>query len=322
MTRRSSFFLTVTSTLVCVAIPALAQEPQAPPAADVPAQAPAPATPPSPSPPQRSAPSVVGNDITVTVTETGGLPDDEARTVARLLHSELVKQRAAPGSYALELGKLGSKTLCTLVQMSSLQKSELLLTGIDEIVVAAPRLVESLRLSRPVEQTATPENVVRQEVRPPLAKATTPGFYLGLSGLTALGAPIAGSGGFELGLKFRHKQLELGLHGRAGGLGSSDSSTSYVGLDIGASYNILRGEHSPFVGGGFGFNYFNVGREFSSADGAGLGAHAVVGASLFRTSHVGAAAFLRADVPFYQLEDGSDRLYVVPLSLNVGLVFQ
>lgn len=325
MSKSASLRLVFTLFGLGLATPAHAQDPQPP------------TVTPAPAPPVHSAPSVVGNDITVTVTEYGELPAEEARTVARILHSELVKQHSATGSYALELGKLGGKTLCTLVQISTLRKSELLLVGIDEITVAAPRLVEALRMSRPIEQTVTTENVVRQEVRPTLIKATTPGFYLGLSGMTALGAPAAGSGGFELGLKFRHKQIELGLHGRAGGLGSSDTGTSYVGLDLGANYNLLPGEFSPFVGGGFGFNYFNVGRENpagdSSLDGSGLGAHVNLGVSLFRTSHVGAAAFLRADLPFYQLkgerivnevtyERVDSRLYVVPLSLNIGLNFQ
>ncbi|HEX3346350.1 MAG TPA: hypothetical protein VHS09_17320, partial [Polyangiaceae bacterium] len=73
-------------------------------------------------------------------------------------------------------------------------------------------------------------------------------------------------------------------------------------------------------------------------DGSGFGAYGELGLAFMRSSHVGGVLSLRADVPMFSLVQSSggsydyvtetesttstSSMYLVPISLNVGLSFQ
>jgi hypothetical protein len=112
------------------------------------------------------------------------------------------------------------------------------------------------------------------------------------------------------------------MHGRAGGIGSGDQKMGLASLDVGGRLYLTSGELAPFVGAGLGLSYFQIHREGEpSPDGSGFGAFGEVGVELLRTHSVAMGAFLRGDAPFYSLEAAHVKTYVVPVSLNLALLF-
>jgi outer membrane protein W len=93
---------------------------------------------------------------------------------------------------------------------------------------------------------------------------------------------------------------------------------------------------APFIGAGLMFAYFQANQENApSFNGSGFGGYGEVGVGFMRASRVGAVVNLRADVPMFSLQQSmndytglggyttaSSSVYVVPVSLNVGLAFQ
>lgn len=332
------------ATFATLAMPAVAhaEEPAPPPPASA---LPAPAAAPAPS---TTAPVVVGA-YTCAVGEHAGVDESDARTTTDVLCHELASKGAAAGAYEVRFGRLGQRILLVLAEQASREDRRLLLQSLEEVPVAAPRLVEALVQRKSLEQTQTVDNVVSAEARARKAKPIEGGAYLGIIGATAAGAAPGASAGVDVGIVFRSGRAAFGGHGRAGGIGSADNKLSFVGIDLGARYHLGDGDIAPFVGAGLGFSYFNVsgaratvGRPSTALSGSGLGAVAEAGLELFRSSHVGLSTSVRADLPFFVAKtSGSEPYYyasgassgassggtapvsryVVPISLNLGLSF-
>jgi hypothetical protein len=263
--------------------------------------------------------------------EHGGVDDDEARTGVDVVCAELAKQRAPEGEYEIRFGKLGSRQIFTLVQRSTGEERQLAITGMDEILVAAPRVVTALSKSSNVAATSDVANVTQSEARTPPLKPAAKSFTMGIAGTTAAGVDFGLSGGVSMRLAFRFAQTAVVMDGRAGGIGSGDNELGYADVGVGGRYYLSNEDVSPFVAGGLALSYFqaNRGNGEITLSGSGLGAYAEVGVELFRTTRNGFVALLRADFPTFSLKGTeyefngpvSDSRYVVPLSLDIGLVF-
>ncbi len=320
------------SSLLVLASLALA----APAAADEAAPLPAPAPPPSAV--TTSVPGCV-------LGAHDGVDEADARTTADIVCHELVRHDAG-GQHEVRLGKLGGKTLVVLASRdgSAYDERRVLVQSAEEIPVAAPRLVDALVLHKNLDDTVQFDNVLQGEARAPKVKPGSMGFDGGLFGATTLGGGGAGaSGGIDLGLLYRSEHFGLAAHGRAGGIGSTDNKLGLASLDIGGRLYLSNGDTAPFLGTGVVLGYYQLNRkDEGDLSGSGFGAYAQMGVELLRTHHAAFSASIRADLPFYALKASeqtsiaydqasgayatrvtspSQTAYVIPLSLNVGLVF-
>jgi hypothetical protein len=309
------------------------------------AQEPAPPLPPPAAPPMvaESAPRedtlTVAGGYTCVVGEHAGIDRDDARTSADVLCHALAAHGAHPGVYDIRIGKLGGKLLLVVTERATNDERRVFIQGVEEVPVASERLVAGLVEHKSLEQTESVDNVVSSESRTPKQKTVQPGVILGLTGQSAVGGPTTASGGIEIDMQFRLKSLALLGQGRAGGIGSSDNKLGYASLGVGVRYFLTDSDVAPFIGGGLMFAYFQANEGNSPAfDGSGFGAYGELGLAFMRSSHVGGVVNLRADVPMFSLvqsagdtydyatssynQTATSSMYLVPLSLNVGLSFQ
>lgn len=312
------------ASVLFVSSTARAQGPSAAPAA-----APAPAVTVQPEPGQAaaSAPSPAAVPITATCTlgEHPGVSDAEARTAADVVCHELAKARATNTEHEVRFGTLGGKTLVTVASRSgnSYDERRTFLAGIDEINVAAPRLVTSLVEGKPLEDTRSVDNVLASETRQAKVQNGQVGFDGGFFGTTALGAAAGASGGIDLGLLYRAGNFGFSSHGRAGGIGSASTKVGLATIDVGGRWYMTNGDIAPFLGAGLGLAYVALSHDHGGDDlsGSGFAAHAAVGIELMRTHHTAASISARVDAPLFALKGYGESQYVMPASLNVGLLF-
>jgi hypothetical protein len=104
---------------------------------------------------------------------------------------------------------------------------------------------------------------------------------------------------------------------RLGGVGSTDTKLARGDLGLGAQAYLGDGDVAAFIGGGVDLGYMMLVDTYAERTGSGFGAYTELGVEFMRTHRTGAFAALRADIPFYALEDNGP--YVAALSLSVGL---
>ncbi len=293
--------------------------------------------------PALSVTSMAGSaQYTCVVGDHEGIEDAEARTGADVVCAELAKQRAPAGEYEVRFGALGARQIVTLVQRSTGEERQMPITGMEEILVAAPRIVAALTKSSSLAKTTDVENVAQAEARTPQLKPSAKSFALGIAGTSAVGVSPGISGGVGMRLAFRFAQAAVVMDGRAGGIGSGDDKLGYADLGVGGRYYFSNEDISPFVAGGLELAYFqaNRGNGDFNLTGSGMGAYAEAGVEVFRTTRNGLLAMLRADFPTFPLKGTgdspsvvdtnggtvsfvvpSDSRYVVPISLEIGIVF-
>lgn len=308
---------------VVTSLPAFAQE--------APTQGPESAPPnvvaPAPGQAAASAPSSAAVPITATCSlgDHPGIEDDEAQTAADVLCHELAKLRATTTQHEVRFGKLGGKVLVTIASRSgnTYDERRSLLTSMDELPVAAPRLASALENGQSVEETRNVDNVLATETRTPKVQRGQMGFDGGIFGMTSIGASAGGSAGVNLGLLYRAGSFGVSSQGRAGGIGSSDAKIGLASLDIGARYYLSDAEVAPFVGAGLELAYFDLSRSNGAGiDGSGLAGFGQLGMEFLRSHHAALSTSLRVDAPFFELGSGPQARYVLPISLNIGIMFR
>lgn len=308
---------------------------------------------PAPGQAAAAAPSTTPIQITATCSlgERNGVDEAEAKTAADLVCHELAKNKATNTNHEVRFGKLGGRTLVVLAARNGNEYNEArtFVNGLDEMEQAGPRLVSSLLEGKTMEQTRTVDNVLTNEQRAPKQAGGSPMALLAMYGGSSIGTTSSPSAGFDVGIGYRAGHFGIGADGRAGGIGSGSTKLTNASLDVGGKLYLSDGDISPFVGGGFEVCYF--GRMAASTDtlgkldGSGAGAFATVGLEALRAHHIGLLLSARIDMPFFNLE--GERLgplttttspyggtpyqtrgpsqpveaYVMPISLNVGLVF-
>jgi hypothetical protein len=293
-----------------------------------------------PAPGQAAAAAPAQEAIPITATcvlgEHHGVEEAEAKTAADIVCHELARRGATNTQHEVRFGKLGSRTMVTLASRNgnAYDERRTFVTGLDEINVAGPRLADALATGKPLEETRTVDNVLAAETTTSKVQRGSSAFDGGIFGMTAANTSGGTSAGFELGFTYRAGALGIGAHGRAGGIGSSTDKLSTASIDLGGRLYLSSGDFAPYFSTGLGLSHFNLKRAGeSNLEGSGFGAFAAFGIEMLRTHHVGVMASLRADLPFYQLQ-GTDYLqvgrgsssqkvadYVVPVSLNLGMMF-
>lgn len=281
---------------------------------------------PAPGQAAAAAPSPAPVPITATCTlgDHPGITEDEARTAADVVCHELAKQRATNTAHEVRFGKLGGKTLITVASRSgnAYDERRTLLTGMDELPDAAPRLAGALSDGRSLEETKNVDNVLSSEARQPKVQRGQMGFDAALFGMTSMGQSSGASGGIELGLVYRAGNWGVTSRGRAGGIGSDKDKIGTASLDVGGRAYLSSGETAPFLGAGVELIYLDLtSSKGPDVEGSGIGAFGEIGVEMLRTHHTALTASVRVDAPFFGLSSYSASQYVAPASLNVGMLF-
>ena len=279
-----------------------------------------------------------------------GIPESDAQTAALLVCDELRKQGisvtdpvyeapASANAYRVVLRRLGEKIIVRLSQEKPvgtiITERQLTLANIEEMIPAAPRLVNALVHNKPIDDTVDMETVTEQEARE-LRKISGESMWnLGILGTFVPGTDIAGEPGFELGWSYETPAYAVGTEYRISGSDGDEDSDDFFfsGWSIGGRYFFNKRNISPYVGGGF--SIINVSYEakekkpernqpsFSSDpwgyddydedSDSGLGAYGVAGIEALRLTESRLKLELRIDRPFFTL-DSQD---IMPITFGI-----
>ena len=276
------------------------------------------------------------------VGEHSGFPEADARTAALLVCGELNKQGIAVGEpvfrapdsggiYRLGLHRLGQKILVRLSHEypagSVVVERQIQLGNIEEMISAAPRLVDALVNRKSLAATVDMESVVEQEAR---RHRKIPGesfWDIGLLGTFALitDADMIGKPGYSLGWFHETPSYAVGTaFWGAGGEDDEGDSFHFFSWGIGGRYFFNKQNFSPYTGVGFSHvwsGYEQGGRirgTGGTSNGNGLGGYVVGGIEAMRLTSVRLKLELRVDRPFFQLETRD----VMPVTLGVSFSFR
>ena len=258
-----------------------------------------------------------------------GFPEADARTAALLLCDELRKQGISVGEpvyrapdsasvYRVGLHRLGQKVLVRLSRENPigtvLIERQLQLANIEEMIPAAPRLVDALVHRKSLASTVDVESVVEQEARMLRKIPIQTSGEIGIFGIYGLGT--GEDVGVKPGLKIAGSYerppyavaFEFAFAGKVEVDGEEIESVEFGFLGLGGRYFFNKQNFSPYVGGGFTYI-------ISKGWGSSLGGYAVGGIEALRLSHYGFKLELRVDKPFSELPTRH-----VPVSLGVSII--
>lgn len=261
-------------------------------------------------------------DARCALASSAGIDPVDAQTAAELVCNEVGDH---PGRFRVRIARLEHKVVLTLTRGEGDAATErhLVLSGLDEVPTAAPRLVEALGEEKPVVETQTVDNIVGEEARKPKKKPGEIHAWLGVVTTTALRSEMATRGGVELGLSIGNTSTVFVVNARL--VGESFAQPLAVAATI-FSLGLLYDEHRKPVEGAFGTGAIGVRQYLGSGDvgpfaGAGLGigylamehpsgAHvsgsgvlpyAELGVDVLRTNMMGGTIGLRLDVPTFSM---------------------
>ena len=272
-----------------------------------------------------------------------GILDSDAQTAALLVCDELRKQGisvsdpvfetsapAAANAYRLVLRRLGERVIVRLSHESPIgtiiAERQLTLANIEEMIPAAPRLVDALVHNKPIDDTVDMETVTEQEARE-LRKISGESLWnLGIFGTFIPGTSIGAEPGYEWGWSYQTPSYAVGTEFRGSGSDGDEDSDDFslFSWSIGGRYFFNKRNISPYVGGGFSIINISYAETvetpvrnqspFSSNDwwydddwgydddsDSGLGAYGVAGVEALRLTESRLKLELRIDRPFFSL---------------------
>ena len=156
-----------------------------------------------------------------------GLLDSDAETAALLVCDELRKQGIsvsdpvfeayapdAANAYRLVLRRLGEKIIVRLSYESPvgtiITERQLTLANIEEMIPAAPRLVDALVHNKPIDDTVDMETVTEQEARELRKISGDSLWHIEIFGTFVPGTDIAGESGMEFGWSYETPSYGVG----------------------------------------------------------------------------------------------------------------
>lgn len=141
-----------------------------------------------------------------------GIPESDAETAALLVCDELRKQGipitdpvyeapASTNAYRIVLRRLGEKIFVRLSHESPvgtiIAERQLTLANIEEMIPAAPRLVDALVHNKPIDDTVDMETVTEQDARELRKISGESLWHIGILGTFVPGTDIAAEPGYE-----------------------------------------------------------------------------------------------------------------------------
>lgn len=253
-----------------------------------------------------------------------GVDETDALAVQEVVCSE-ARNRRDGAAYRVRVSKLGAQYV---LQLSSDRGPErrLVLSSLEEVPTAAPRLVESASSGVSVGETRDTDNVVGGETREAKSATSRVNVFLGMVGGGTLGAEPGAGGmlGVAAGSSRWSFLMDLRLTGDAfksvgmfplqvAALGlwkpTLDAPSSFGSLSAGMRHHFFSSDTSPFFGMGLGLMHSGIrtvmdtetGTELRATKANGLGMWAEAGLDVLRTSKIGGAFLVRFDAPAYEL---------------------
>ena len=270
--------------------------------------------------------SVEAKDVVLLIGEHPGIDEVDAQSAAVLIAVELRKLRIpvsdpiykAPAKgivYQVTLRRLGEKILVHLSQETAsgtvIVEKQLWIANIEEIIAAAPRLVDALVHNKPIDSTVDMESVTEHEASE-LNKITGESLWnVGIFGTFIPGTDIAAEPGYEFGWSYETPAYSVGTEFR----GSGNDDFTFVSWSIGGRYFFNKKNISPYAGGGlsiFGGSYYTDERYYDdysyddyydSNDDTGLGVYVVGGIEMLRLTKSRLKFEVRVDRPFFSFPD-------------------
>jgi hypothetical protein len=270
--------------------------------------------------------SVEAKDVVLLIGEHPGIDEIDAQSAAVLIAVELRKLRIpvsdpiykAPAKgivYQVTLRRLGEKILVHLSQETAsgtvIVEKQLWIANIEEIIAAAPRLVDALVHNKPIDSTVDMESVTEHEASE-LNKITGESLWnVGIFGTFIPGTNIAAAPGYEFGWSYETPAYSVGTEFR----GSGNDDFTFVSWSIGGRYFFNKKNISPYAGGGlsiFGGSYYTDERYYDdysyddyydSNDDTGLGVYVVGGIEMLRLTKSRLKFEVRVDRPFFSFPD-------------------
>ena len=262
-----------------------------------------------------------------------GILESDAQTAALLVCDELRKQGisvsdpvyealASTDVYRVTLRRLGEKIFVRLSRENPIGtiiiERQLTLADIEEMIPAAPRLVDALVHGKPIGATVDMESVTEQEARE-LRKITGESLWnVGIFGTFVPGTDIAAEPGYKFGWSYQTPSYAVGTEFRGSGRGGDEDSDEFFffAWSIGGRYFFNKRNISPYVGGGFSIVDANYGGKyyFDSEHDSGLGIYGVVGIEALRLTQSRLKFELRVDRPFFTLPSQD----IMPITFGIS----
>ena len=276
----------------------------------------------------------------VLIGDNANLPDADVLTAAMLVYDELRKHGIsvsepvweAPASanvYRIVMRPLGTKIFVRLSEEKPagtiVEERQIMLAGIEEMVSAAPRLVDALVGRKPIESTIDMENVTEQDARFHRKISGESLWHVGILGASIPGTDIIAEPGFAFGWYYETPTFAVGTEYRGSGRDNYEDDNdgfSFFAWSIGGRYFFNKQNISPYVGGGLAIvnasyetsdeknrHYDDYGQGYDdlsyygyeSESDTGLGAYVVAGIELLRLTESRLNLELRVDRPFFSL---------------------
>jgi hypothetical protein len=251
-----------------------------------------------------------------------GIDPIDAQTAADLVCSEVAATNPPPKAhYNVRLARLERKVVISLD--ADTRSSRLVLSGLDEVPTAAPRLVASLAEMKPVAETENVDNLIAEETRKPKRKPGDVHAWLGVGAVGFLGANSQMRGGAELGMSFGNATTSFVLDARLAGesfmapVGAAAAVFTLsrdvdenrkkvpgaVGMgSVGIRQHTSKADIAPFGGVGLGIAYLSAETDKGPrASGTGVVPYLEAGLDVLRTSMVGGIIGARLDIPLFSL---------------------
>ena len=288
-----------------------------------------------------------GSDAILLMGDYQGIDEADAQSAALLVAIELRKQGISVGDpvyethvsasvYQVSFRRLGGKILVRLTQEipigTIIIERQLWITDIEEMIEAAPRLVEALVHKKTIASTADIESVIESDT-PMQRKIKGDSFWsMGLFGTSVPGTNLNAELGVEVGLSYERPSYAVETEFRLTG-GEEPGGTSFIfgSWSIGGRYFFNKQNISPYVGGGLALvgtayrtKIINPERDWFSDDwdyyddydsegDSGLGIYFIGGIQMLRLSRSRLKLELRVDRPFFQLPTQD----VMPITLGI-----
>jgi hypothetical protein len=278
--------------------------------------------------------SVEAKDVVLLIGEHPGIDEIDAQSAAVLIAVELRKLRIpvsdpiykAPAKgivYQVTLRRLGEKILVHLSQETAsgtvIVEKQLWIANIEEIIAAAPRLVDALVHNKPIDSTVDMESVTEHEASE-LNKITGESLWnVGIFGTFIPGTNIAAAPGYEFGWSYETPAYSVGTEFRgsggdgsgndgsgndgSGNDGSGNDRFTFVSWSIGGRYFFNKKNISPYAGGGLSIFSGSYYTDESSYDDTGLGVYVVGGIEMLRLTKSRLKFEVRVDRPFFSFPD-------------------
>lgn len=288
-----------------------------------------------------------GSDAVLLIGHYQDIDESDVQSAALLVAIELRKQGVSVGDpvyethpstrvYQISFRRLGGKILVRLTQEAPIGtiiiERQFWITDIEEMIEAAPRLVDALIHKKSISSTVDIESVVEGDT-PVTRKITGESLWtMGLFGTSVPGTKLNSELGAEVGLSYERPTYAVETEFRLTG-GEEPAGTSFIfgSWSIGARYFFNKRNVSPYVGGGLAlvgttyqtkitkrerdwfsdeWGYYD---DYNSEGDTGLGAYVIGGIEMLRLSRNRLKLEVRMDRPFFRLPNQD----VMPITLGI-----